>query len=131
MFFLFSFISLAHAQWMSVSPPPVSSTDWDLFGVYFPSPAEGWAVGIDNQYHKGILLHYLNGQWRSINLPPPPLTGDWLLSGVHFTSENEGWVVGQQPVQTKAYCFTTRMGHGVTTQLSPLSVTIGVLGMSI
>jgi hypothetical protein len=99
MFFLFSFISFAHAQWMSVSPPPVSSTDWDLFGIHFPSPAEGWAVGIDNQYHKGILLHYLNGQWGSVNLPPPPLSGDWLLNGVYFTSENEGWVAGQQAFQ--------------------------------
>ena len=84
------------SHWTSVSPPSVNSTNWDLFGVHFPSATEGWAVGIDNVNDKGVLLHYLNGQWVSVDLPHPPLSGDWGLTGVHFTSENKGWVVGQQ-----------------------------------
>ena len=88
--------TFARAQWVSVDPPSVGD-DWLLFGVHFPSPDQGWAVGWDltGSGDKGVLLRYTNQQWSSVNLPHPPLNGDWLLSGVHFTSESEGWAVGQ------------------------------------
>ena len=89
--------TLARAQWVSVDAPAIGN-DAYLFGVHFPSPDKGWAVGWDRSDNedKGILLQYENGQWASIHLSHPPLNGGWLLTGAHFTSENEGWVVGQQ-----------------------------------
>jgi len=85
--------SSVYAEWTVVNPPLVSS-EWDLSGVYFTSPNEGWAVGADYFNNMVILLHYLNGSWSSVN---PPIIGYVFapeLSGVHFTSPDEGWAVG-------------------------------------
>jgi len=54
---LLFFNSLALGQWISISPPSVS-TDWQLNGVYFTSPAEGWAMGVDQTNKRGVLLRY-------------------------------------------------------------------------
>ena len=52
-------------SWTSVDPPPLSSSDWMIYGVSLPSSTEGWAVGWDTTNRKGILLHYAS------SAPPP------------------------------------------------------------
>ena len=48
--------SLVYGQWPSAALPSVSS-DWALYGVHFTSPDEGWAVGVDEANHTGVLFH--------------------------------------------------------------------------
>ena len=69
---------------------PIESRDWELNGVYFTSPDEGWAVGWDNEHREGILLQYFYGDWYRDYL----LRESGALYGVHFTSRYEGWAVG-------------------------------------
>ena len=88
---LFSYSS-ARGQWVSVTPPDVS-TYWDLRGVHFTSVNEGWAVGIVYTNNTGVLLHYQNGTWTSA--APPAVSTNWYLNGIHFTSATEGWAVGR------------------------------------
>ena len=84
-----------NGNWTAIDPPYVSS-DWVLYTVHLTSPSEGWAVGddysSDDNDFKGVLLHYLNGNWTAIN--PPYVSTDWDLSSIHFTSPSEGWAVG-------------------------------------
>jgi hypothetical protein len=83
-----------NGTWTAVSPPYVSSPEWELWGVYFTSSSEGWAVGVDAEGSvQGLLLHYLNGTWTAVS-PPYVSSSSWSLQGVHFTSSNEGWAVG-------------------------------------
>jgi uncharacterized protein YbdZ (MbtH family) len=87
--------SLVFAGWFALSPPNVSS-DWSLYGVHFTSADEGWAVGSDISNmlsKKGVLLHFVDESWTSID-PPSLVSLDWELFSVHFTSVNEGWAVG-------------------------------------
>ena len=80
-------------KWESILPPANVSK---LYGVHFTSEDEGWAVGVDNGSGKGILLHYLDGAWTSVE--PPSVSTNWELRDVHFTSPNEGWAVGRNEV---------------------------------
>ncbi len=78
--------------WSFYTPPDVSD-DWELSGVYFSSPYDGWAVGTDYENGTGVLLHYTHDlveKWESIS--PPPQSGG--LLGVNFTSIHDGWAVG-------------------------------------
>jgi photosystem II stability/assembly factor-like uncharacterized protein len=70
---------------------PIESDDWELNGVHFTSPYEGWAVGWDNTYSEGILLQCFFDEWDRYYLP----MGSGPLYGVHFTSPYEGWAVGK------------------------------------
>ncbi len=64
---------------------PVESYHWELNGVHFTSSNEGWAVGEAlREYERdarryirtfAILLHYLNGTWKSVDLPPETGSG--------------------------------------------------------
>jgi hypothetical protein len=83
--------SIVFAKWTSVTPPDVSG-GWELSGVYFTSPSDGWAVGYDYMNISGVLLHYSNGTWTSVT--PPGGSGEWWLLSIHFTSSSEGWAVG-------------------------------------
>ena len=86
---------LLHYQngtWTSVTPPDVSKA-WDLEGVHFTSPTEGWAVGYNQMDKRGVLLHYQNGTWTSVT-PSQYVSDNWYLNAVHFTSAAEGWAVG-------------------------------------
>ncbi len=91
---LFSFSTLAYAQWVSVNPPSLSN-DWMLMGVHFPSTHEGWSVGWDVANDIPVLLHFSGGAWSPAASPSTGPEGGFLLSGVHFTSETEGWAVGE------------------------------------
>lgn len=86
----------SNGSWTNVpSPPYVSNETWELEGVHFTSPNEGWAVGwgpISAYDNRGILLHYSNGSWSPVR--PPDVSSSWTLFGVHFTASNEGWAVG-------------------------------------
>ena len=91
--------------WRSVYLPELSN-DWQLNSVYFTSPDEGWAVGSDWANKRGVLLHYSEGEWKSVN----PKSGiswqttaprDWQLNRVHFTSPDEGWAVGFDRVNAR------------------------------
>ncbi len=86
--------------WTSVAPPVVRD-NWQLRGVYFASPSEGWAVGgyPNTNDSQGVLLHYSGGTWTSV--APPDVSSNWLLRGVHFTSTNEGWAVGSDNVEKR------------------------------
>jgi len=77
-------------EWESILPPANVSK---LYGVHFTSEDEGWAVGVDNASGKGILLHYSDGTWTSVE--PPVVSTNWELWDVNFTSPNEGWAVGR------------------------------------
>ncbi len=74
-----------------MSPPNVSP-DWSLSGVHFTSADEGWAAGSDISNDKGVLLHFTDESWTSIE--PPSVSLNWELFNVHFTSATEGWAVG-------------------------------------
>lgn len=85
-----------HASWSASTPPGVSGT-WELSGVYFTSPNDGWAVGYDSENDRGVLLRYSGGSWTSLDtsaIIPSDESWDWRLSSVHFMSANEGWAVG-------------------------------------
>ena len=84
---LLFFNSLALGQWISVSPPSVS-TNWQLYGIHFASPTEGWAVGGDYTNIRGVLLSYSGSTWTSV--PPPSVSTNWQLYGVYFTSPSRG-----------------------------------------
>jgi len=85
-------------SWTDVIPPDVSP-NWALYGVYFTSATEGWAVGVDYSNQRGVLLHYLNGLWT--NIIPPDVSPSWGLYGVHFTSAAQGWAVGVDLTNTR------------------------------
>jgi hypothetical protein len=73
---------------------------WGLESVHFTSPKEGWAVGTDfADEWKGVLLHYLNGNWTAVD--PPNVSSSWGLHGIHFTSPKEGWAVGSNELEGK------------------------------
>ncbi|HUT56098.1 MAG TPA: thrombospondin type 3 repeat-containing protein [bacterium] len=87
--------------WVSVSAPDTGSTSWWLRRVQFPSPDQGWAVGVHcgpngmcdgAPEDRGILLHYDSGVWSNVTLPDP--APGWYLSSVSFPAEDEGWAVG-------------------------------------
>lgn len=96
---LISLTSFVYGQWTSVAPPSVSS-NWWLHGVHFTSADEGWAVGIDNTNHTGVLLHYSESTWTSV--PPPSVSTNWWLHGVYLTSAGEGWAVGRDSANSTA-----------------------------
>ena len=79
--------------------PPDVSPSWALYGVYFTSATEGWAVGVDYSNQRGVLLHYLNGSWTSVL--PPDVSPSWGLYGVHFISSAQGWAVGIDLTNTR------------------------------
>ena len=76
----------------------------ELNSVHFPSTDEGWAVGRDELYVRGIIffrfyeraviLHYNNGEWNVVPLPTKRAK-NWELNSVHFPSTDEGWAVGR------------------------------------
>lgn len=63
-----------------------------LYGVSMVSSSEGWAVGETTGYAapRGVIAHYLNGQWMQASLPAntPP------LFSVAMLSASDGWSVG-------------------------------------
>jgi hypothetical protein len=88
--------SVIYGEWISASPPHVSS-EWRLNSVHFTSADTGWAVGSVGSHwrtnYSGILLNYSGTEWNPIHTPA--LGSDtWELNSVHFTSEKEGWAVG-------------------------------------
>jgi len=88
--------SFVYGQWDSIDTSTIAgSSNWNLNGVYFTSPTEGWVVGGDVTAGKGVLLHYSWGTWTSVTPPiPSSVSSTWWLSGVHFTSASNGWAVG-------------------------------------
>jgi hypothetical protein len=96
-----------NGSWTSVSASPTvacsASPSWHLNSVHFTSANEGWAVGEDSSCDpllSGVLLHYLNGTWTSVN-PPLMASSSWNLYSVNFSSNSEGWAVGVNVVQRK------------------------------
>jgi len=83
-----------------------------LNSVHFTSTDEGWAVGRDRLYVRGIfffefyeravILHYNNGEWNVVPLPSKSkCTDNWELHSVHFPSAEEGWAVGEHRGRTQ------------------------------
>ena len=84
--------SLAYGAWVSEDPPHIygptgpPNEDWNLFGVHFPSPTEGVAVGSDTANNGAVLLAYSNGTWIKLNTPTLYQGSEkdpYLLTGVH------------------------------------------------
>ena len=63
------------------------------------SPNEAWAVGRDNVNKRGVLLHFINGSWTSVE--PPDVSADWGLSAVNLIYPNEGWAAGRDNVNKR------------------------------
>lgn len=65
-----------------------------LYGVSMVSSSEGWAVGETTgpAAPRGVIAHYLNGQWMQASLPAntPP------LFSVAMLSATDGWSVGDR-----------------------------------
>ncbi len=82
----FYFISPAHSGWTVVDPPTVSS-NWELLGLRF-----FWAVGQDLENRRGVLLHFADGSWTTVDTS---VSSDWGFSAIDFGSAHEGWAVGR------------------------------------
>ncbi len=90
-----------NGTWSNVWPPMGVASFWNLNGISFSSSTEGWAVGEDftndPDNDKGVLLHYVYGDWT--NIAPPVVSASpgayWSLNSVSFPSTNEGWAVGE------------------------------------
>lgn len=88
-----------NGTWTAVAPPQVSvppsqvSLDWQLEGVQFISPTQGWAVGRDSTNKTGVALTLSNGIWTPFLVPT--VSTDWGLSGVGIPSSGQAWAVGQ------------------------------------
>jgi len=67
-------------DWIDITMPSVSSSDWYLSAVEFISDNEGWITGVDNENQKGLLFHYLNGNVTLENIPDHG--GEWDLNGI-------------------------------------------------
>jgi hypothetical protein len=113
--------------WSNVPAPdmPISPRNgqWFLFGVHFPSPSEGWAVGeIDDSTgnRRGVLLHYSGGAWTFVG--SPPVSSDWALRSVHFTSPSEGWAVGFNGTSVTGKGVLLHYSGGVWSNVTPPSV---------
>jgi hypothetical protein len=111
-----SFTLSQGANWNPVALP-ILLTEWDLRAVTFPSPDEGWAVGGDDIYHEGILLHYSGGGWTSV--VPPTVSGHWHLYGVHFPTPEEGWAVGEDIENHRGVLFHYSEEDGTWNNVSP------------
>lgn len=105
-----------HASW-SASPPPEVSNGWELSGVCFTSPDDGWAVGYDWENGRGVLLRYSGGSWMSLDtsaIIQPSESWDWGLSSVHFVSATEGWAVGTDECNAAGVLLHYRDGSWVS-----------------
>ena len=104
------------SNWTNIEPPNVS-TSWFLNSVHFTSSNEGWAVGVDNQNNRGVLLHNLSGTWTSVN--PPDFSPSWELNGVYFTSSDEGWAVGTEHITPIDRGVLLHYLNGIWTAVTP------------
>ena len=85
-----TFVSNAHAQWVSIVPPEVSPA-WGLNkGRILTS--KGWAVGTDVANKRGVLLQFSNNAWTVID--PPNVSSNWGLNAVGLSAGNDVWAVG-------------------------------------
>ena len=87
-----SWTSLVFSQWVVVNPPQVSQ-DWNLWGVSFADPSNGWAVGGDITNKRGVLLAYPGNSWTG-PYPVSVSSASWSLIGVDVASAGGGWAVG-------------------------------------
>jgi hypothetical protein len=113
-----------NGTWTSVDPPVVGTEWWEWWGlvaVHFTSADEGWAVGNQPDNNRGILLHYHNGTWTSVD--PPSMSGGFELYGVHFTSANEGWAVGNDTENDRGLLLHYQSGTWTT--VAPPTVSTG------
>ena len=110
-FFKFSFCFTGTAL---ASFPLYLTRELEFNSVHFPSTDEGWAVGRDRLFLKGIflfpfyeravILHYNYGEWNVVPLPSK-CADRWELHSVHFPSINEGWAVGEHRGRTHFGCI--------------------------
>ena len=114
---LFVLSTFVYGNWSSV-PPPHVSVSWVSNSVHFTSSGEGWAVGIDYENHRGVLLHCSGGVWNSES--PPLVSSDWILNSVHFTSPGEGWAVGGDNANRKGILL--HYSGGIWSSVTPPSV---------
>jgi hypothetical protein len=87
-------------------------------------------VGRDESREKGVLLHYFNGIWTSID--PPNVSSRWYLNAVHFTSSNEGWAVGIDSENRRSVLlrYYSPPAEVVSSPILPNGPTSGTLGTS-
>jgi hypothetical protein len=110
-----------NGTWTSVDPPVVGTEWWEWWGlmaVHFTSADEGWAVGNQPDNNRGVLLHYHNGTWASVD--PPSMSGGFELYGVHFTSANDGWAVGNDTENDRGLLLHYQ--SGTWTRIAPPTV---------
>ncbi len=75
---------------------PVGDHAISIGAMSFPTPTEGWAVGLDTTIGTAVVLCYSRGNWTLPDQPPfNPSFGN-SLSGVFFTSPDAGWAVGME-----------------------------------
>lgn len=93
--------------WQIYLPPHIDSV-WDLNSVFFPSTAEGWAVGVNYTEKRGMILHYFAPRWDEVF--PPPLSSDWEFDTATFPSTYIGWVSGVDNAKGKGILLQYERG---------------------
>ncbi len=125
---------LLHYQngtWTVVNPVNDPFVDASTFqGIHFTSPNEGWIVGqgylTGGFYTEGLLLHYLNGSWKTY--PPPDINMNWVLNSIYFMSPYEGWAVGYDMANQRGVLL--RFSETISTPNTPTGPISGNPGIS-
>jgi hypothetical protein len=125
---------LLHYQngpWTVVNPVNDLFVDPSTFqGIHFTSPSEGWIVGkgylTGGFYTGGLLLHYLNGVWKTY--PPPDVNVSWVLNNIYFLSPSEGWAVGYDIPNQRGVLL--RFSETLSTPITPNGPISGNPGIS-
>jgi hypothetical protein len=77
--------------WQVYLPPQIDA-DWGLSSVFFPSVAEGWAVGTNHTEKRGMILHYVRPRWDEVL--PSLVSSDFEFNFATFPSSTTGWISG-------------------------------------
>ncbi len=131
----------SNGTWTTSGPPELSSPlTRQLCNIQFISRDEGWAAGyIEEQveggpnHQRGVLYHYVNGDWTTVSLPDIS-SEQWRLFGIQFFSSNEGWVLGMDDFnrriivlqytdgEWKTYTFTKKTFKKRLSLLDPFKI---------
>jgi hypothetical protein len=82
-----------NATWQEIASP--HATDHVLMETCFTSNSHGWAVGTEynKKESRGVILEYLNGTWKDVQLPSIN-DPNWELNSVSCSEKYGVWAVG-------------------------------------
>lgn len=88
-------------------------TRTSLFGVSFPDPDTGWAVGGDPDDATPVIVHTGDGgaTWTPQTVEIPDCA-NFVLGGVHFVDSDSGWAVGSDVCEGVARSLILHTGNG-------------------